>query len=226
MNSFLEFYKKSELLHHAIFFIEDKIDEAVFELKKFIRQSLGFNISGNPDFYHRKFENFTIDDARFVTDNENRKSLLGGKKIFIIETDFITLEAQNALLKVFEEPSRDTHFFIISPQDILIPTLKSRMQIFGSLEEDKSVLKNSKTILDMDMKERLEIVKEIVDGIKDEEMTKQDAISFLNKVEKTLYEKGVEETSSALLVCQKTRESLYDRGAPIKMILENLVLSL
>jgi hypothetical protein len=72
----------------------------------------------------------------------------------------------------------------------------------------------------------MEVVKEITDGIKDEEKTKQDAISFLNKVERELYNDSVLKNAEKLKVCQQTRESLYDRGAPIKMILENLVLSI
>ena len=69
------------------------------------------------------------------------------------------------------------------------------------------------------------LAKEITDAISDEDKTKQDAIVFLNQVERELYEAGVEKNHKALEICELTRASLYDRGAPIKMILENLVLS-
>jgi hypothetical protein len=36
----------------------------------------------------------------------------------------------------------------------------------------------------------------------------------------------VEKSADDLALCQKTREALYDRGAPVKMILENLMISL
>jgi ribosomal protein L31E len=78
----------------------------------------------------------------------------------------------------------------------------------------------------MDLKERLEVVKEITEAIKDEEKTKQDAITFLNTIEKELYKGGVEKNYEKLKVCEETRASLYDRGAPVKIILENLVLSI
>ena len=54
-----------------------------------------------------------------------------GKKIFIIETGFFTREAQNSLLKVFEEePTEGTHFFVFTPSaETLLPTLRSRMVI-------------------------------------------------------------------------------------------------
>jgi len=216
-------YKNSDTLHHAYYFVEHKAEEAVHKLKEFLTEVVGVKIAGNPDFSHRKFDNFTIDDARSITQGESRKDFSGGKKIFIIETDFITEEAQNALLKVFEEPTIGTHFFIISPQDVLLPTLRSRMQVYVSEEEEKNIYEN---VLVMNLKERLEFVKDITEGIKDEDKTKQDAISFLNGIEKQLYEMGVEQNSEKLKICEQTRDSLYDRGAPIKIILENLVLSI
>jgi len=222
MPSFLELNKNSDSLHHAYYFVEHELEDAVNNLKNFLGEVIGFKISGNPDFSHRKYKNFTIDDARVISEGESRKDFSGNKKIFIIETDFITEEAQNALLKVFEEPTEGTHFFIISPQEVLLPTLRSRMHVFASSLNSTPM---PRTVLGMSMKERLEMVKEITDGIKDEEMSKQDAIALLNQIERELYQKGVLEMSEQLKACEKARESLYDRGAPVKIILENLMLS-
>lgn len=223
MNSFVEMYKNSDSLHHAYYFIEHEVESAVLKLKKFLEKTFGIKFSGNPDFYHRKFDTFTIDNAREISQSESRKDFSGEKKIFIIETDFITEEAQNALLKVFEEPTEGTHFFIFSPQEVLLPTLKSRMQVFIN---DLSGQSFSENFLDLNLKERMDVVKDITDAIKDEEKTKQDAIALLNKIERELYLDGVLKNSNKLNVCQDTRDSLYDRGAPVKMILENLVLSI
>lgn len=221
MHSFIEMYKHSDSLHHAYYFVEHKVEEGVERLKQFLENTLGIKTNGNPDFSHRKYDNFTIDDARSLTLGEGMKDFFGGKKIFIIETDFITEEAQNALLKVFEEPTVGTHFFIVSPQEVLLPTLRSRMQVY--VGEDVNT-KTKEKVLDLNLKERLDLVKEITEGIKDEEKTKQDAISLLNQVEKELYKEGVEKNAEKLKVCEATRDSLYDRGAPVKIILENLML--
>jgi DNA polymerase III delta prime subunit len=223
MHSFLELYKNSDSLHHAYYFVEHKLEDGVARLKHFIENTLGIKTSGNPDVLHKKYENFSVEDARTLTHGGGMKDFSGVKKIFIIETDFISEEAQNALLKIFEEPTEGTHFFIISPQDVLLPTLRSRMQVFvGEVDTGKM----SKSLFDMDLKERLEVVKEITEAIKDEEKTKQDAITFLNTIEKELYKGGVEKNYEKLKVCEETRASLYDRGAPVKIILENLVLSI
>src|SRR5690348_4398318 len=123
MQQLIDFYKNSENLHHAYLFVTHEVEETVTKLKNFIEEHLGLKTSGNPDVTHHQFKTLTIDEARAIAESENRKNISGGRKIFIIETDFITEEAQNALLKVFEEPTLGTHFFLVSPQDTLLPTL-------------------------------------------------------------------------------------------------------
>src|SRR3990167_367971 len=200
MHQLLRMYHSKEL-HHAYYFVEHKAGELVSKLKHFLENVVGIKTVGNPDFYHGKFETLTIDDARTITELSGRKSFnylearLPSRRIYIIEADFVTEEAQNSLLKVFEEPTAGTHFFIISPQEILLPTLRSRVQVISNVSESQST---SRTVLDMKMVERLYLVKEITEGISDEEKTKQDAITLLNQIEKEIYEKGVEKNSSVL----------------------------
>lgn len=221
MQEIFDQYKKTKNLYHAYFLVGDAV-EIFSKLQNFLEKEVGIKTSGNPDFWSGSFDNFTIDHARGISESSERKDFEGNKKIFIIQTNTINHEAQNSLLKVFEEPTIGTHFFIISPQDILLPTLRSRMQVVftGGVEE------NFDSILKLNLKERLDQVKEITDGISDEEKTKQDAINFLNQIESELYKKGVEKSHGSLKVCELSRKSLYDRGAPVKMILENLVLSI
>lgn len=222
MRQLIDSYKKTGDLHHAYFLVGDAVE--IFEgLKDFLNEEVGFRTVGSADFWHGKYNTLNIENARLIAENQERKDFSLGKKIFVIEADFITEEAQNALLKVFEEPTAGTHFFIISPQDMLLPTLRSRMVMELCESDDK---KKGKSILNMELSERLEKVKEITEAISDEEKTKQDAITFLNQIETELYKLGVEKSHESLRVCEKTRASLYDRGAPVKMILENLVLSI
>ena len=223
MHQIIDFYHAGGL-HHAYFFIEHRAEEIISKLKHFLENTVGVKTSGNPDFWHGKFNTLTIDHARDIADSSQRRDFSGGKKVFIIQADFITEEAQNALLKVFEEPTDGTHFFIISPQDILLPTLRSRMVVIESKVESEKL--KEKSILNLKMKDRLAKVKEITDAISDEEKTKQDAIALLNQIEKELYDLGTEKFADSLKVCESARASLYDRGAPVKIILENLMLSI
>ncbi len=237
MQQFIDSYKKSKNLHHA-YFLVGEVEGIFSDLKDFLEETVGIKTTGNPDFWYGKFNSLSIDEARDIAEASSRKSFgdnldagRPSRKIFIIQADFISHEAQNSLLKVFEEPTLGTHFFIISPQDILLPTLRSRMQVMnfqtlGVRNTQTPSVGKSRTVLDMKISERLAKVKEITEAISDEEATKQDAIMFLNEVEKELHDAGVEKLAKSLEVCQLARVSLYDRGAPVKMILENVVLSI
>ncbi|MBI4155799.1 MAG: hypothetical protein HY507_01030 [Candidatus Zambryskibacteria bacterium] len=234
MQPLIDFYKNSGNLHHAYFFVAHKVDEIVAKLKHFFENVVGIKTSGNPDFQHLQFKTLSIEEARKMAEAQERKDFSAGRKIFIIETDFITEEAQNALLKVFEEPTAGTHFFIVSPQDILLPTLRSRMHIIELKVKGERLKEES--ILKLKLPERLAKIKEMTEAIKDSDpssqsydearKTKQDAIAFLNQIEAELYKNGLEKSAKALKICQSARTALYDRGAPIKMILEHLVLNI
>lgn len=236
MNPFNNITDKN--LHHAYLIVGDSVS-SLDKLFSFL-PNIGVVVSGNPDVTHTQYDTLTIDIAREITEAVQKKDFGSNKKIFIIETNIITEEAQNALLKVFEEPTEGTHIFILMPQDIILPTLRSRMQI---LKQESLKNKKFESILEKSIEERLALVKEITDGISEskssngsivrsdevgfrEEKTKQDAITFLNQIELMLYIKGIKKESERLGLCQLTRLALYNRGAPIKMILENLMLGL
>ena len=202
-------------------------------VEDFLQKNFKIKIgSANSDLQNIVCDTLTIDAARKIALDASRKSFDGGRKFFLIETNIITEEAQNALLKIFEEPNAGTHFFVIMPQDILLPTLRSRMQVVNVArmlvamrgQKQKGVFDTE--ILKTKIADRLAFVKEITNGISDEEKTKQDAVALLNQIESELYQKGVEKEADNLVLCQRTRASLYDRGAPVKMILENLMISL
>lgn len=220
MQQLIDSYKKSQNFHHAYFLIGES-EETADKLKSFLDKTVGVKVSGSVDFWHGKYKTLSIDDARQIAESQGRKDFGGERKFYVIEADFITEEAQNSLLKVLEEPTIGTHFFIISPQDILLPTLRSRVQVILN----KSESENSKSILNLKLKDRLALVKEITEGISDEEKTKQDAITMLNNIEAELYKIGTSKNPKALKVCEEARLSLYDRGAPVKIILENLMLN-
>lgn len=81
----------------------------------------------NPDFVVIRVETFGIDEARELKRLSSRKAI-GGHKFFLILSDRITLEAQNTLLKTFEDPSPHTSFFLVAREKhSIIPTLLSRM---------------------------------------------------------------------------------------------------
>ncbi|MEK7552872.1 MAG: hypothetical protein AAB505_02070 [Patescibacteria group bacterium] len=117
------------LEHHAYLLIGER-QPLVQVVTKLLERITGRALLGQPDLVWRETENFGIDDSRRLHDEQARRAFAGGRKFFVLIVDSITLPAQQALLKIFEEPTPHTHFFLIySDQPELLPTLKSRCQI-------------------------------------------------------------------------------------------------
>jgi DNA polymerase III delta prime subunit len=216
-------YKKTGMIHHAYVFESEKTD-VVPNLFKFLEKDFGVKIKNNPDFSYQEFETFTIDDGRALQERHGRRSI-SGKKIFIIYTRFVTSEAQNSLLKIFEEPSEGTHFFLIMPNiHVLIPTLRSRLVIVkGEVEIKNSEAENlAKKFISANTAERLSLVKNIV-----EEKDKSKAIDFVTALEKILaprLKSASKENADVLTEILTVKKYLHDRAPSIKLLLEHLCL--
>lgn len=95
-----------------------------------LEKNLNFNIKANPDFWLAERESFGIDDARDLEKWVSGKPLLGDVKVYLVVTKSITPEAQNALLKVLEEPPLGTYIFInLESLGGILPTFISRVRI-------------------------------------------------------------------------------------------------
>jgi DNA polymerase III gamma/tau subunit len=194
----------------------------------------GITKKANQDFFEQSYENFSIDDARALKlVHEMRPVSAMGKKIFIIKADSINTEAQNALLKLLEEPADYAYFFIIIPSvNILLPTVKSRLHFIEIKKSEKSKSDNedcvaeAKKFISSDPAKRLELIKKLTDDISKEKRTKQDVILLLNEIEKQIRdEKGIVEGEKSLRVIENAIKYLNDRSPSIKMLLEYVALS-
>lgn len=196
------------------------------------------SLKANLDFFDHSYDTFNIEDARNVkTFHETKPIGSSGKKIFILSMNGITIEAQNALLKLLEEPSEYSHFFLILPSaHLLLPTVKSRMQIVDVMKSERDGAKSAlstlsaealrmrseaKQFLKLSSGKRIETLKSLIDDISKEKKTKQDAINFLNDIEAVVYEeKGVKEGREMLNKISLARKYLNDRAPSMKMLLE------
>ena len=225
MESIRDTHKKNGSLHHAYAFEGEKT-VVVPELFKFLEKDFGIEIKNNPDFSYQEFETFTIDDGRALQEQHGMRSI-SGKKIFIISTRFITVEAQNALLKIFEEPSEGTHFFLIMPNiQVLLPTLLSRVVVIESIQQGGAEAKTlAKKFISASLPERLLLVKNIV-----EEKDKGKAIDFVTALEQILAGQlngagDKREKAGALTEILMAKKYLHDRAPSVKLLLEHLCLS-
>ncbi|MDD5357444.1 MAG: hypothetical protein PHS53_04850 [Candidatus Pacebacteria bacterium] len=221
---------EKDKLHHAYCIVGER-EDVLAELLVFFEKELKVKTVGNPDFWRGKFDLFTVDDAEKLIEAQSKKALqVGNKKIFLIIVNKIQWQAQNKLLKVLEEPTLDTHFFlVISSTEGLLSTLKSRLFIINTNGENKWE-KDAKEFLSSAKPKRLVSVKKMTDEISDEKKTKADAISFLNAVESVLKEKvgtiKSKEDARSFEELIKFRSYLGDQSPSVKMILEHLALIL
>ncbi len=153
-------------LHHAYLFEGDTETGVAFVFE--LLERLNIPTAQNPDLHTYGNDSFTIEEARSLADKAQGKAF-GPKKIFIISSPKFSLQAQNALLKTFEEPFENTHFFIVlSSRELLIPTLLSRLEIRRLNEEvlNTECLTLAEKFLDMSIKERMNLIKKFVDNEK------------------------------------------------------------
>ena len=216
------------LMHHA-YAIEGstEIRDGLF---KILESSWKIATKGNPDFSYLKLQTLGIDNARNLKEFQERKAFTkNGKKIFAIEACSITAEAQNALLKMFEEPTEDTHFFLIGPcVKNLIPTLASRMAFMSVTPPSQvSDLNDARVFLELPTAKRLALVKKLADDIKDERRSRMEAVALLQKIETLLYDnskKKSELPQKLFADLEMCRDYMHDPSASLKMLLEYIAL--
>ncbi len=237
-------FGNKENLHHA-YLIEGSFEDSLGGVLEYLENELNFSLKNNPDFYRGEFDTFGIDDGRMINELQSKKTLSekdpksfgSGKQIFIIKTNFITREAQNSLLKMFEEPTVDTHFFILmNSGEVLLPTLRSRLMIIKSEVSSSLQEKFVQEYLKANIGERMEMIKVFFGDPKSSKMNgqgtkkkikadKSGAIEFLNELEKQLREKidikkATKEQFFVFEEIIKCRGYLNDRSPSVKMLLE------
>lgn len=171
-----------------------------------------------PDVTLIVLEKFNIADVRTLIYDAGMRPVERPYRAFVIQTTQILAEAQNALLKLFEEPNAHTIFYLIIPRaDILLPTLRSRMQILA--EEAQSKTHDSFTyFLAMSYAERLDAIAT--------QLKKEDA-DWVRRIVEGFSVHAHKSRNPILIKDALMLESnIYANGAAKKMLLEHIAFSL
>ena len=238
--------------HHAYIYegSQDSLESLVASARKQFDfegdPSTGLGAGNNPDLHVLQFEKFGIEDSHELTRSAHLKSVLG-RSLFILGLASINSQAQQALLKLFEEPQEGITFVLLVPHGVLLPTLRSRLMQYpeklnlaaqkssGLLSESKlqdsagqTFAHQASTFLKSPYKDRST---QIAALLKDEENTKERVRSFVNALEELLYKKlqstkGSKEYREALEDISKVRSYLSDTAPSLKMLLEHLAATL
>jgi hypothetical protein len=217
------------MMQQHAFVIEAGEEEGVTLAQEWAKRELGLHIENNPDVVVARYGLLSVEDARKVADMANGAPFVGETKVVIICASRAYHEAQNALLKLFEEPPAGTFLFLIMPSlGGLLPTLRSRVQVLSSNEGPRRSLipEEAEAFLKASKEKRTAIIKKLTSGKDDEDKraNREEAIAILNGIEVALLRQGFEGHVSALSDIATLRMHLYDRSAPVKMILEHVSL--
>jgi DNA polymerase III delta prime subunit len=211
-------------LHHA-YVISPHHKDVKESLFDFLRTSLQFEPQANPDFYYFETDTFTIEDGRRIKDMQQMRAFKeGGKRIFVVSFDFITVEAQNALLKVLEEPVAGAHFFLLcGTPEFLLPTVLSRVMKISA--EHVAPSTNVDVFAKASVSKRLLLIAGL-----SEDKDKAGALAFVSELENVyqtyLLKNPTQEIADALKNIIAVRSYLLDRASNVKMLLEMLSISL
>lgn len=152
------------------------------------------------------------------------------KKVAVVSFHTITHQAQNAMLKLIEEPREDTSFiFITTQKENILPTVLSRMmEVKFDLQsevKDENVIKFLETPKVLRMK--LPLVKEMLDAEDKEGRKDRESVQiFCMKLEGELARQDLDKNLKEIKELRRMISYLGDSAGSPKMILEYLSLLL
>jgi hypothetical protein len=183
-----------------------------------------------PHFLAQKHERFGIDESRELAARASLK-VIDDTALFLIGVSSLTSEAQQALLKLFEEPQPGVVFVFVLPHGTLLPTLRSRMLEYPVTKDSPLYLYKGESFVEAAVKFLKSNQKarsaQITALLKDEEEVKERVRTLLAGLEAELAKHlSNPKARAGLEDIAKVRSYVGDRSPALKMLLEHLALSL
>jgi DNA polymerase III delta prime subunit len=199
-------------MHHANIVISNgDCRDFVF---KILKQDLNFDTKANPDFQLFESESFGILDARDLAKWVIGKPLLGETKVIFIITKSITAQAQNALLKILEEPPQGTYIFInLENLGGILPTLLSRVQVLDLLEAGNDLENKTHNFFDLKTKEKFSVIRSL-----SKKEDKNEMKELIKSLEAIAYKEKMSANQMKNILTAKIFASTH--GSSPKMLLE------
>ncbi len=232
------------MAHHAYFITGDG-EEGITLAHVFIERELQLPISENPNVTTLRYGLFSVEDARKLRSLAELSPTVGTEKVLVVSVTRLFHEAQNALLKLFEEPPAGTTLILVLPSEgMLLPTLRSRLLplpsssgAFADAGTSGAISDVAQEFISAKAAEREKLVTRIVEKAKsDKDEEKQAArLAAIQLVEgltiytyqKWVVEKDMKKRTEQQLLLDDLHAFLpilHERSAPLKLIFEHLLL--
>ena len=204
--------------HHAKLLRLETLDHEV--IKKFVA------LIEVEDVEYLDFVNFGIDDSRLLVEKAFVRPRVGQVQLLVVSFKQITVEAQQALLKILEEPPTATNFLFCLPTTLhLLPTLSSRFHVVNVPDKVLSEAVDNEqfnSFIVLNYGDRLTEIAERIKA-KDQEWVTNVKFGLLVWLDKQDLIKLNPELSQTLLW---SAGLLQTRGSANKYLLEEIALSL
>ena len=233
MDQIFEHFKKTGYLHHAHIIEGDK-EVLTQTLLALLEKHMGIFAHNNPDVSLLAYKSFGIDEARTLSENQSRASFAQSsnedpsRKIYLISADSFTHQAQNALLKTFEEPTLGTHFFIIVPHiDTILPTLRSRLVVarLGDAVYDDETRTLAQKFLTSSLEERFAMSKKLTEKKGEEPIDREKIRRMFDHIERMLYTRMAGKPDQGVFAeLYQAKKYLADNGSSAKMLCDHLAI--
>lgn len=228
-------------MEHHTYVVEGRGDASLARITDFLEHTYGLSPHANPDLIVRKYGLLSIEDVRALGSIAMLTPITGETKALVLMVERVYREAQNALLKLLEEPPNGTVIVLAVPRiATLLPTVRSRViPLPDNVKRSNAAPKISQEahkFLSASMEARTAIIKKLTSG-KDEDARRalrDSAIELMDGVECAIYSEYKAGKHSAKRKALRTvlsdietlRGYMYDRAAPVRMILEHISLVL
>ncbi len=198
-------------------------------VERYVEDSLGVRFNANPDVSVLDGEQCTIHEVRTLKDRTCRHAF-GTIQVFVVVFDRFTLQAQNALLKLLEDPVSNSCLILLVPMlERLIPTVRSRLHYGGFVRaDDPPEHPFAIEFLRAAPEERIAMLAPLVKSVPDAEKhaVRSRAFRILDALESSLGGENIRPRADALREVLFVRSYLIDPSSSLKMLFEHLALTI